>query len=153
MGSLDARTVLEQYEGLGFENSPDDFQRAMLRVLERNGMNGTPKKKLFLGESSGSDDGDEDMSDEEDEDEIAESSHHGRSQAQIEHKKAFKSVKVAKALKKTSKSEKRAKTFPGGGRKGVSSGLSTVVHQGRRVKKGGSYGGPGGGQWWRELGN
>ena len=68
MGSLDARTVLEQYEGLGFENSPDDFQRAMLRVLERNGMNGTPKKKLFLGESSGSDDGDEDMSDEEDED-------------------------------------------------------------------------------------
>ncbi|KAK7032173.1 3'-5' exonuclease [Paramarasmius palmivorus] len=91
--------------------------------------------------------------DEEDEDEIAESSHHGRSQAQIEHKKAFKSVKVAKALKKTSKSEKRAKTFPGGGRKGVSSGLSTVVHQGRRVKKGGSYGGPGGGQWWRELGN
>lgn len=43
----------------------------MLRVLERNGMNGTPKKKLFLGESS-EDDSDEEMDqddDSEDEDE------------------------------------------------------------------------------------
>ncbi|VDB95566.1 unnamed protein product [Peniophora sp. CBMAI 1063] len=63
-----AAKVLGQYGGLGFENDADDFERAMLRVLERNGMNGTPKKKLFLGENSGEDDEDEDMEDEDEED-------------------------------------------------------------------------------------
>ncbi|KAF8169123.1 ribonuclease H-like domain-containing protein [Mycena galopus ATCC 62051] len=49
-----------------------------------------------------------------------------------------------------------AEVFPGGGRKGVSSGLGTVVRRGRgggAVRGGGRGGGSGGGEWWKELGS
>jgi RNA exonuclease 4 len=48
--------------------------------------------------------------------------------------------------------------FPSGGRKGVSSGFSTVVRRTNGVsasggdKRGKSKGGGGGGEWWKELG-
>ncbi|KAJ7165761.1 ribonuclease H-like domain-containing protein [Mycena filopes] len=58
------------------------------------------------------------------------------------------------------KTATQSKTFPGGGRKGVSSGLSTVVkrtaHSGRGrggdKRSIGGGGGGGGGDWWKELG-
>ncbi|KAK7052637.1 hypothetical protein R3P38DRAFT_3172944 [Favolaschia claudopus] len=53
-----------QFSDLGFDNQPDEVSSAMLRVLERDGMDGTPKKKLFLGESADLDD--EDDGDDED---------------------------------------------------------------------------------------
>ncbi|KAJ7776249.1 hypothetical protein B0H16DRAFT_1003478 [Mycena metata] len=45
-----AKTIT-QFSGLGFDKNPDDLQDAMLRVLERNDMDGTPKEQLFLGDS------------------------------------------------------------------------------------------------------
>ncbi|KAI3608949.1 hypothetical protein WG66_010959 [Moniliophthora roreri] len=79
-----------------------------------------------------------------DEDEDAdEDSHHERQKGQ----------KCQMAHKKGSKSEKRVKISPGGGRKGVSSGLSTIVHQGRRVTKGAkSASSSRSDEWWKELG-
>ncbi|EEB94023.1 hypothetical protein MPER_07242, partial [Moniliophthora perniciosa FA553] len=63
-----------------------------------------------------------------------------RQNHQMEHKKGLKY-------------EKRVKPFPGGGRNGVSSGLSTIVHQGRRVTRGAkSASSSKSGQWWKELG-
>lgn len=58
---------MTQFSGLGFRKDADKLQSAMLRVLERNDMDGTEKEKLFLGKSADSDDedSDEDDSDEE----------------------------------------------------------------------------------------
>ncbi|KAJ7026742.1 ribonuclease H-like domain-containing protein [Mycena alexandri] len=66
---------------------------------------------------------------------------------------------VPQAKKKKSESEK-PKTFPGGGRKGVSSGLGTVVRRqgtarggrGGEDKRSVGAGGGGGAEWWKELG-
>ncbi|KAJ7822638.1 hypothetical protein B0H14DRAFT_3146309 [Mycena olivaceomarginata] len=57
---------MTQFSGLGFRKDADKLQSAMLSVLERNDMDGTPKEKLFLGKSADSDDedSDEDGSDE-----------------------------------------------------------------------------------------
>lgn len=52
--------------------------------------------------------------------------------------------------------EERPTMFPGGCRKGVSSGLSTVIKRGNGSKtdKSGDGGdGSGKSQWWKELGN
>ncbi|KAF7326910.1 RNA exonuclease 4 [Mycena venus] len=53
------------------------------------------------------------------------------------------------------KKAKDGTVFPGGGRKGVSSGLSTVVRRGSAKSGGGSGGGGGGDKtaWWKELGS
>ncbi|KAF7378164.1 hypothetical protein MSAN_00240900 [Mycena sanguinolenta] len=59
--------VITQYTDLGFDNDAEELQSAMLRVLARNGMDGTPKKKLFLGKSSDSDNEEEEGDDDEDE--------------------------------------------------------------------------------------
>lgn len=55
---------------------------------------------------------------------------------------------------------KKKEKFPGGGRKGVSSGLSVVVKRGKGVTVKGGKGGGGGGdtgaektQWWKKLGS
>ncbi|KAF7317863.1 Exonuclease domain-containing protein [Mycena kentingensis (nom. inval.)] len=50
--------------------------------------------------------------------------------------------------------EKRRDSFPGGGRKGVSSGLSVVVKRGEkeREKDRGKRKSGGGNEWWKELG-
>jgi hypothetical protein len=45
------------FSGLGFDEDADDLESAMLFVLERNDMNGTPKEKLFLGKSADSEEG------------------------------------------------------------------------------------------------
>ncbi|KAJ7895822.1 ribonuclease H-like domain-containing protein [Mycena leptocephala] len=56
------------------------------------------------------------------------------------------------------KDTKTKPAFPGGGRKGVSSGLSTVVRRSDGVsasggdKRGKGKGGGGGGEWWKVLG-
>ncbi|KAF9075448.1 ribonuclease H-like domain-containing protein [Rhodocollybia butyracea] len=47
------------------------------------------------------------------------------------------------------KDAKSAQLFPGGGRKGVSSGLSTIVKKGGKPDSGGRQKT----QWWKELGN
>jgi RNA exonuclease 4 len=55
------------------------------------------------------------------------------------------------------KDTKTKSAFPGGGRKGVSSGLSTVVRRSDGVsasggdKRGKGKGGGGGGEWWKVL--
>ncbi|EEB88970.1 hypothetical protein MPER_12993 [Moniliophthora perniciosa FA553] len=86
---------------------------------------------------------DDESSDDDGEEDAGEESRHRqqkRQNRQMEHKKGLKY-------------EKRVKPFPGGGRKGVSSGLSTIVHQGRRVTKGAkSASSSKSGQWWKELG-
>ncbi|KAJ7266456.1 hypothetical protein B0H12DRAFT_1216849 [Mycena haematopus] len=57
--------VITQFSGLGFSKDADDLQFALLRVLERNDMDGTPKEKPFLGKSKDDDDEEEDEEDEE----------------------------------------------------------------------------------------
>lgn len=67
---------------------------------------------------------------------------------------------IAESKPKASQKAKRRESFPGGGRRGVSSGLSTVVkHGGDRSKnaKNGAAGpntsgGRGKGDWWTTLG-
>ena len=52
------------------------------------------------------------------------------------------------------KGKKRAENFPGGGRRGVSSGLSTVIkHHHSGTSKSGSSGSKSstGGKWWKTL--
>ena len=81
---------------------------------------------------------------------------------QQDTKKPSKATKIIQASKNASRSHKKGKMYPGGGRKGISSGLSTVVRDGRRVKVGDSRGGgshrtskgkssEGAEQWWKSL--
>ncbi|KAJ7088229.1 hypothetical protein C8R43DRAFT_1050865 [Mycena crocata] len=58
--------AITQFSDLGFDKNPDDLQDAMLRVLERNDMDGTRKEKLFDGKAA---DSDEDESDADEADE------------------------------------------------------------------------------------
>ncbi|KAF8158764.1 hypothetical protein K438DRAFT_2026031 [Mycena galopus ATCC 62051] len=57
--------VATQFLDLDFSPDANDLRDAMLRVLERNDMDGTPKQKAFLGKSEDSDDEDEDEEEEE----------------------------------------------------------------------------------------
>ncbi|KAI0317215.1 hypothetical protein OF83DRAFT_167255 [Amylostereum chailletii] len=59
--------VATMFNGIGFAKDADDLEGAMLRVLERNDMDGTPKEKIFLGSSSSDSDEDENADDEEEE--------------------------------------------------------------------------------------
>ncbi|KAF7368605.1 hypothetical protein MVEN_00184400 [Mycena venus] len=47
---------ITEFSGLGFDKDADDLESAILRVLERNDMDGSAKEKLFLGKSANSDD-------------------------------------------------------------------------------------------------
>ncbi|KAJ7711324.1 hypothetical protein B0H16DRAFT_1480431 [Mycena metata] len=61
-----AAKSITQFSGLGFDNDANELENAMLRVLERNDMDGSAKEKLFLGKSADSDDeGEEDEEEEE----------------------------------------------------------------------------------------
>ncbi|KAJ7209149.1 hypothetical protein GGX14DRAFT_453214 [Mycena pura] len=59
--------AITRFSGLGFNKDADDLEMALLRVLERNDMDGTPKAKLFLGKSEDSDDEGEEEEEEEEE--------------------------------------------------------------------------------------
>ncbi|KAJ7154089.1 hypothetical protein C8R46DRAFT_1197092 [Mycena filopes] len=61
--------VITIFRDLGFEQDANALQDALLRVLERNDMDGTRKEQLFLGDDSDDEDedGDEDEEDEDDE--------------------------------------------------------------------------------------
>ncbi|KAF9262564.1 ribonuclease H-like protein [Marasmius fiardii PR-910] len=77
-----------------------------------------------------------------------------RSSTRKVDKKAVKSQKITTVSKK---GHKPTRTYPGGGRKGVSSGLSTIVRNGRRVRVGdGGRGestrsGKSSDQWWKDV--
>ncbi|KAJ6484308.1 hypothetical protein DFH09DRAFT_1378056 [Mycena vulgaris] len=58
---------ITEFSDLGFAPDADDLENAMLRVLERNDMDGSAKEKLFLGKSADSDDEGEDEEEEEEE--------------------------------------------------------------------------------------
>ncbi|KAK1221993.1 3'-5' exonuclease [Marasmius sp. AFHP31] len=109
------------------------------------------RKSNADGEESESESSSED--DEEEEEDV-------RSSRRQDNKKPSKAPKVVQASKRASKPHKAAKSYPGGGRKGVSSGLSTIVRNGRRVKVGDSRDGGGrtigknserSEQWWKAL--
>ncbi|KAJ7080592.1 hypothetical protein B0H15DRAFT_856498 [Mycena belliarum] len=73
--------VITQYSGLGFDKNPKDLQDAMLRVLERNDMDGTVKEKLFYGKSADSDEESDEDSDNESDNEAGESTSKRKSSA------------------------------------------------------------------------
>ncbi|KAJ7237426.1 hypothetical protein C8J57DRAFT_1727988 [Mycena rebaudengoi] len=58
---------LRKLSDLRFDNDADDLESAMLRVLERNDMNGMSKEKVFFAKSADSDDKEEDEEEEEEE--------------------------------------------------------------------------------------
>ncbi|KAJ7662362.1 hypothetical protein B0H17DRAFT_1211969 [Mycena rosella] len=55
---------ITEFSDLGFAKDADDLENAMLRVLERNDMDGSAKEKVFLGKSADSDDEGEDEEEE-----------------------------------------------------------------------------------------
>ncbi|KAJ6468183.1 hypothetical protein DFH09DRAFT_1481857 [Mycena vulgaris] len=88
---------ITEFSDLAFAPDPDDFQNAMLRVLERNDMEGTAKEKLFLGKSADSDDEGED---EEEEEEAPPSKKSRRTGADDDDVRvAAKTWKASKAMK------------------------------------------------------
>ncbi|KAJ7630401.1 hypothetical protein FB45DRAFT_915395 [Roridomyces roridus] len=87
--------VITQYSGLGFDKSAEDLQSAMLRVLERNDMDGTVKEKLFLGKSA-----DSEEEEEEEEEELPKKKKKSRQSADDDDvKDAAKEWKASKAMK------------------------------------------------------
>ncbi|KAK7052634.1 hypothetical protein R3P38DRAFT_2861464 [Favolaschia claudopus] len=105
-----AAKAIMQFADMGFENEPNEVSDAMLRVLERNDMNGTPKEKLILGKSADSDDEDDDADKEneggegEDDDERVKS-HRPKKKARrsgaddVDVRDAAKTWKASKAMK------------------------------------------------------
>ncbi|KAJ7763335.1 hypothetical protein B0H16DRAFT_1527537 [Mycena metata] len=87
--------VITQFSDLGFDKDPEDLERAILRVLARNDMDGTPKEKMFLGKSADSD-SDEDDDDEEME---AQSTSNNTRADDADVRAAAKSWKASAAIK------------------------------------------------------
>ncbi|KAK6971327.1 hypothetical protein R3P38DRAFT_3336786 [Favolaschia claudopus] len=125
-----AKTMM-QFSGIGFDNEPNEVSSAMLRVLERNGMDGTPKEKLFLGKSADSDDEEDEQEDEdsdnEEEEEEEEEEDKEREKSRRPKKKArtsgaddadvraaaktWKWSKAMKALKSAGRPESRTRPW------------------------------------------
>ncbi|KAJ7496203.1 hypothetical protein B0H11DRAFT_2276395 [Mycena galericulata] len=88
---------IAEFSSLGFDKDADDLERAMLRVLERNDMDGTPKAKLFLGKSADSDDEEEEEQEEEEEESPSKKGRTGADDADV--RAAGKTWKASAAMK------------------------------------------------------
>jgi RNA exonuclease 4 len=114
---------------------------AVYRLHRREWERGSAPLRLPSSSTSVSRDADPEEEDDEDEQEEAQDEEGGRA--------------ANKEKKDTGSKTKGKESFPGGGRKGVSSGLGVVVRRGSgsgSAPRGGKGGGGGGGEWWKELG-
>ncbi|KAJ7275017.1 ribonuclease H-like domain-containing protein [Mycena rebaudengoi] len=114
---------------------------AVYRLHRREWERGSAPLRLPSSSTSVSRDADPEEEDDEDEQEEAQDEEGGRA--------------ANKGKKDTGSKTKGKESFPGGGRKGVSSGLGVVVRRGSgsgSAPRGGKGGGGGGGEWWKELG-
>ncbi|KAJ7748210.1 hypothetical protein DFH07DRAFT_572949 [Mycena maculata] len=96
-----AAKVITQFSDLGFSRDARDLAAAMLRVLERNDMDGTPKPKAFLGKAvkSDSDSEDEDEEEEEEDARPAKKSRHATGADDHDVRAAAKEWKASSAMK------------------------------------------------------